>query len=675
MKCYTLLIFYFLFFTSVVFAQEDTTAKALQEVVVTALRTKQEEQKIPYAVSTIQRKELNQFSPRTTPEALMGLTGVFVQKTNHGGGSAFVRGLTGNQTLMLVDGIRLNNSTFRYGPNQYLNTIDPFTIQRIEVVKGTGSVQYGTDALGGVIQIITKEPELSRENKKRKISGNAIGKLMTGNMEQTARAGLTYSSSTFAATGGFTIRNFGDIIGGDTTNRQSPSGYKEISYDAKLKFKLSSQVELIAAHQFLRQQQVPVYHKIRLENFFINEMDPQQRMLSYAKIHIRNNNNFIRSIEITASHQQNIEGRNTQKNGSTVLRKEKDEVNTLGFTVDIFSAIKKNWTANSGVEIYHDNINSTRYDVNLISSVASPKRGLYPDNSKYGNASLFTLHQFQIQKFQINAGLRLNSFNIHISDTSLGKVNVKPSALVGNVAVLYNFKKHHHLFASFSNSYRAPNIDDMGTLGIVDFRYEVPAYDLQPEQSFNYELGYKFRSRSVNVTASLFYMRLQNLITRMRNGNQTINGYNVYIKENTDRAFIRGAEAETDIQMNQHFKLQGGVAYLFGQNQTGKEPMRRIPPFNGRIRATYQKSKWFAAAETWFAAKQNRLAQGDKDDNRIPLGGTPGFAVSNLYAGFSLKKLQVYTSLQNMFNKDYRTHGSGINGAGRSAWVHIQFMF
>ncbi len=115
---------------------------------------------MPYSVSTVSSKLLTEIynSSRTTPEALIGMNGVFVQKTNHGGGSPFVRGLTGNQTLIMVDGIRMNNSTFRYGPNQYLNTIDAFTINRIEVAKGTGSVQYGTDAIGGVIQVITKEP-------------------------------------------------------------------------------------------------------------------------------------------------------------------------------------------------------------------------------------------------------------------------------------------------------------------------------------------------------------------------------------------------------------------------------------------------------------------------------------------------------------------------------------
>lgn len=677
MKRCIFLVINFLLFTSAVFAQEDTASKSLHEIIVTANRTKQQENKIPYAVNTVYRKELNCFSPRTTPEALMGITGVFVQKTNHGGGSAFVRGLTGNQTLMLVDGIRLNNSTFRYGPNQYLNTIDQFTIERMEVAKGTGSVQYGSDALGGVIQVFTKEPEFLNNNssKRKKIGASVQSKFMTGNMEQTGRADLNYSSAKFAAIAGVTIRNFGDVIGGDTTGKQSPSGYKEVAYDAKLKFKLQKRLELILAHQFLRQQNVPVYHKNKLENFFINEMDPQQRMLNYAKLKINNQNKWMQSVEVIASHQQTIEERNAQKNGSNVLRKERDEVNTLGFTVDVISSINKNWTANSGIELYHDNINSTRADINLTTTEADSKRGLYPNKSAYGNYSLFTLHQFQFNQFQVNAGLRFNTFGIRITDTSLGKVKVHPSALVANLALLYSFQKNHQLFFSFNNSYRAPNIDDMGTLGIVDFRYEIPDYDLQPEQSLNYELGYKYRSRKINTTASFFYMQLQNLITRIRSGNEQINGYNVYIKENTDKAFIKGAEAEADFLIQKNWKIQSGITYLYGQNKTRNEPLRRIPPFNGRIRVTYSKHAFFAATETWFASKQNRLAQGDKEDNRIPLGGTPGFANVNFYAGYQLKHWQVQTGIQNLWNKDYRTHGSGINGYGRSAWLHIQFTF
>jgi outer membrane receptor protein involved in Fe transport len=87
--------------------------------------------------------------------------------------------------------------------------------------------------------------------------------------------------------------------------------------------------------------------------------------------------------------------------------------------------------------------------------------------------------------------------------------------------------------------------------------------------------------------------------------------------------------------------------------------------------SSYRKNKWFVAAELLFAAQQKRLAQGDKDDNRIPAGGTAGWEVINFYGGYKLPGVQLNAGLQNLLNKDYRTHGSGINGVGRSGWVSV----
>jgi hemoglobin/transferrin/lactoferrin receptor protein len=243
-------------------AQKDTTAKLLDSLVLTSQRMAQKQYLIPYSVHVLGQNELYDFGARTTPEALSLINGVFVQKTNHGGGSPFLRGLTGNQTLILVDGIRLNNSTFRYGPNQYLNTIDPYSIHKVEVAKGTGSVQYGTDALGGVIQVFTKEPAFS--NSVNRWNGKAVAKYMSGNMEKTGRGEAEYSGQKFAAQVGATYRDFGDLVGGDTSGRQSPSGYKELALDLKTKFLLRPNVQLTVAHQRIQQQDVPVYHKIKL---------------------------------------------------------------------------------------------------------------------------------------------------------------------------------------------------------------------------------------------------------------------------------------------------------------------------------------------------------------------------------------------------------------------------
>ena len=651
----------------------DTSITSMDEVVLTALRTKQENLRVPYTVSAVTGKLLQEYSPRSTPEALMGLPGVFVQKTNHGGGSPFVRGLTGNQTLLMLDGIRMNNSTFRYGPNQYLNTIDLYTIGRIEVAKGTGSVQYGTDAMGGVVQIFTREPEFSLNGKN--LSGRLTGKYMTGDMEKTGRGEITFSTKKLAFLGGISKKDFGDLIGGDTTGKQSPSGYDEWGMDLNLKLSLKEDITLQFVSQLLQQQHVPVFHKIRLENYLLNEMDPQRRLFSYARIRKVNGSRIFRETELTVSFQEGKEGRNNQKNGSQVLRVERDRVRTAGLTLDNNSVFSRHWSANSGIEIYQDKVFSTREDINLSTSATEQKRGLYPDQSGYGNYSAYSLHHFNSGRWMIDAGIRFNQFSANIMDTSLGKVRIKPSAFVYNAALLYKLSKTQSVYLSFSSGFRAPNIDDMGTLGIVDFRYEIPATGLAPEKSAQTELGYKIRGKRVSAAAAFFYMDIRNLITRVREEGQVISGYPVYRKENTDAAFIRGTEFSFSAQITGKLELKGGLAYTFGQSLTRQEPLRRIPPFNGRVLITYRNTAWFAATEWLFASVQHRLAQGDKEDNRIPAGGTPGWNLFNFYGGYKMKQVSFSLGLQNLFNEDYRTHGSGINGVGRSVWLSATFAF
>ena len=158
------LIFALILISNAIAAQKiDSTYLTLDSIVVESRNIKIKDLSNPFVVSSIAAKQITQNGARTTPEALIGTSGIFLQKTNHGGGSAFIRGLTGNQTLMVIDGIRLNNSTFRYGPNQYLNTIDMYTLEKIDVLKGIGAIEYGSDAMGGVINLTTKEAAIAKE--------------------------------------------------------------------------------------------------------------------------------------------------------------------------------------------------------------------------------------------------------------------------------------------------------------------------------------------------------------------------------------------------------------------------------------------------------------------------------------------------------------------------------
>ena len=191
------------------------------------------------------------------------------------------------------------------------------------------------------------------------------------------------------------------------------------------------------------------------------------------------------------------------------------------------------------MEIYYDKVGSTREDIDTQTGVLSPKRGLYPDASKYGNYSVYSLHHLQWGKWIVDAGIRFNTFDIRINDTTLGNVKISPSAWVGNAALMYQVNKNQTTYASFSSGYRAPNVDDMGTLGIVDFRYEVPTSDLKPEKSQHTELGYKLQTKRLSGTIAAYYMHLADLITRVKMDGQIISGYQVYQKENTESAFIK----------------------------------------------------------------------------------------------------------------------------------------
>ncbi len=638
--------------------------------ILSASRRNTSSLRLPFASGVLNLPAQSENIPRTVPESLNIIPGVFVQKTNHGGGSPFIRGLTGNQTLILIDGIRLNNSTFRYGPNQYLNTIDPFSVNKIEVLRGSGSVQYGSDAIGGVIQIFTKDPGYSTENS---FKGGVTGRFGSANMEQSGSAELNYSTSKMVLSGILGKKNFGDLIGGDTTGRQTPSGYSQSDASLKFKFKVSGNSELILANQFVQQNDVDVYHKVKLENFNINKMGLQGRNLSYLKYSIDQRSSIFRKIDFTGSLNATVEERNTQRNSSQSIGLERDKIKTSNLGIEVFSDIKENWTVNSGLEYYRDKVNSIRNTRNSQSGLTNEQRGLYPNNSLYSNTSVYSLHHLTLGNFNIEGGLRYNWLQATIIDKDLGQMKIDPSAFVWNSGVNYSIGKHH-LYTSFNTGYRAPNIDDMGTLGIVDFRYEVPAYALKPEKSYNSEIGYKYFTKNFSFGTAFYRNKLSDLINRVQTS-QVIDGYKVYIKENTDNAVIKGVEGFAEFQASQNLFFDMFASFNHGRNISKGEPLRRVPPLNGNISMKYKMNKFYMKTELGWANKQERLAQGDKDDNRIPKGGTPGWKVLNIYSGYSLKSIQLRLSAQNLFNADYRTHGSGINSVGRSLWMSLAYDF
>jgi outer membrane receptor protein involved in Fe transport len=151
-------------------------------------------------------------------------------------------------------------------------------------------------------------------------------------------------------------------------------------------------------------------------------------------------------------------------------------------------------------------------------------------------------------------------------------------------------------------------------------------------------------------------------------------GYPLYTKVNSGKAYIQGIESAFRWNPYRNLSLSGSFTWTRGDNVSASEPMRRIPPAFGWLKLSYLPTSHNSVSLEWLAAgRQDRLAQGDRDDNRIPAGGTPGWSVLNLHAGWTKKRISVNLSALNLTNEDYRTHGSGVNGVGRSLWATIRY--
>ncbi|MEC8952246.1 MAG: TonB-dependent receptor, partial [Acidobacteriota bacterium] len=126
------------------------------EIVVTpALGTAEQSFDVPEAVAVTTRGEISSRPHQILPQVLREEAGVLVQQTTTAQGSPFIRGFSAQRIVYLLDGVRFNTSTFRTGATQYLGWINPTLVERLEVVRGPSSVQYGSDSIGGTINVLS----------------------------------------------------------------------------------------------------------------------------------------------------------------------------------------------------------------------------------------------------------------------------------------------------------------------------------------------------------------------------------------------------------------------------------------------------------------------------------------------------------------------------------------
>lgn len=670
----------------------------LPTMVVTATRIPEPSSSLPYSVSTVSSSDLQRLLIRTTPDALRELPSVMLQKTSHGQASPYIRGFTGFRTLMLIDGIRLNNSTFRDGPNQYWSTIDPLSVDHLEVVRGPASSLYGSDAVGGTVNALSKgglglDPGFH---------WNASASYRHASAEQSHIAHPEFSASQDDRIGlhaGASFKDFGNIYGGRKVGLQPNTGYGEWDFDAKAEYRLSNHSRLIYAHQTVRQTDVPRTHStiygIEWEGTThgsdLKRTFDQARDLDYLQLHaedLRASSTWLDALHLSISlHSQTEAQDRIRRNLNRTIQNM--DVNTLGLSLQLESQSNfGDWVY--GTDYYRDWVASSHHGYNASGQLVSTRlQGPVGDDSNYDLLGAFAENQLPLVQdhLTLTLGGRYTYAAAHarkVQDPYTGaplSISDSWSNASGNARLLFHpdETKHWSFFGAAAQGFRAPNLSDLTRFDIArSGEQEVPVQTLQPEKYLSLEAGVRWSHQRFNAEAAYFHTFIDDMIVRVPTGEMTPEGSHVVDKQNSGEGWIHGAEIQASYTVFDGWSLWGNASWMRGELNTPivaggpetSEPLSRLMPstVNSGIRWMESRGKFWAEFATTFAERQDRLAPNDKlDTQRIPPAGTPGYGIFHLRAGWNpCANASISAAIENLTNKDYRIHGSGSNEPGRN---------
>lgn len=669
---------------------DPVSAGPIASTLVTAAREAQAWMEAPCATTVIEEEELRQRFARTAPQALAGVPGVSIQETGPGQGSPYLRGFTGYQTLLLIDGIRLNNSVHRSGPNQYFGTVDPYSIERIEVVRGPGSVLYGSDAIGGTVNVLTRRPHgWSPDGHGFRHAESLHTRFNSSDSSEVLRG--EFSATWDQSTGilmGADGKWFDDVAAGDDTGRQANTGYDEWAGDWKLEHHLDAHQRVVFAHQRLRQEDAPRTHRTIFAESFEgttvgtdrrHDFD-QARSLSYVQLHAEEQPGPLDSFHASLSfHRQDEELQRV--NGSGAASSQGFEVDTLGLFLQ----------AGSHTPLGHLTFGADGYldEVDSFSSTQSIQ-GPVADDATYALFGVFIQDELDLSaRTTLTLGGRFNRAEVE-ADSVLdpvggGQTSLTDdwSAVVGSARLLYRLVEDElHLFGGVSQGFRAPNLSDLTRLDSArSNEFEIPSPGLDPEYTTTYELGLKAEDVGAVAQLALFHTDVRDLILRRPTGNLNGAGQFEVVKENVGDGEVFGIEAGATVRVGDDWEVFGGATFVEGKVETfptsapdtESEYLDKLMPFTAHLGARWEfEGRWFEFL-CQGAGDADKLSTADKlDSQRIPPGGTPGYVVFHARGGWRLgRNLALDIGLENLFDEDYRVHGSGLNRPGRSLVVGL----
>ena len=708
--------------------ETDTTKTYLEEVVISVNRWEQNQREVSTRVAKITPSLIQLQNPQTSAD-LLGLSNqVFIQKSQLGGGSPMIRGFATNRILLVVDGVRMNNAIFRSGNLQNVISIDASSIQNTEVVFGPGSVVYGSDAIGGVMNFTTLTPVTSTEG--TTFSANAFARYASANEEKTGHVDFSIGLKKWAFVTSITKSDFSDLKMGSKgpteytrpeyqvrdengddlavtnpdPNVQLFSGYNQLNVMQKIRYKPNANWDFTYGFNYSKTSDVPRYDRLILKNasnvFTSAEWyyGPQKWMMHALNAQFNKQTAFSDQVKFTVGYQDYEESRHNRNftGGNRNRRTDRYErVKAFSINVDVDKQLNEKANLFYGLEYVTNAVGSTAERVTITDGTVSGVSTRYPDGSDWRSMAAYAGLRYAVnKKWIVNGSARYTHvytyapFDTTYFDFDFTEATLKNGAANGSFGVAYNPTSTLKLYANASTGFRAPNVDDIGKVfdsqpGTV----VVPNPTLKPETAYSAEIGFAGKiTAGLHFDASAFYTLLDNAIVR---GPFTFNGQtqitydetlsNVLALQNISELTVRGVQLGLRWDFSENFRLASNLNLQKGKEkdvETGNDvsPTHVAPAFGStRFSFSNKKIRLMAYANYNGKIEYNDLALSEradshlyaKDSNGNPYA--PAWATFNFKSSFAVAKfITVDAGVENILDKRYRPYSSGITAPGRN---------
>jgi len=701
---------------------------ALDEIIISATRFKQDAREIPNRVISISAEKIKFENPQTAADMLAASNEVFVQKSQLGGGSPMIRGFSANKLLIVVDGVRMNNAIFRGGNLQNVIAIAPSNLDRSEVIFGSGTVIYGSDALGGVLSFMTLEPKLTTD-RKFESSVNFMGRFSSANTERTGHIDVTLAGKKLSSVTSFSSSWFDDLRMGSsgpdeylrkhyvTTQGQEDimvnnsdqqvqlfSGYNQMNVMQKVRYKPVDWLDLTYGFHYSETSDVPRYDRLlQYQNpdtlkYASWYYGPQKWMMNVLNSSFNVNCRMITDLKVTLAWQKFEESRHSRKFADPWFKNQYEEVDMYTANIDIEKKLDEKNSFFYGFEGLYNNVSSTAIKRDYITGDEKATGTRYPDgrNDYYTLAAYLNYEHHFDERLTLFAGMRYSyvSLSSTFEDTSLyhfpfDEIKLNTGALNGSAGISWLPSEPWMLKLNLSSGFRAPNLDDVAKVfDSSPGNVVVPNPGLKPEYAYSVDAGIQRKiGKNVILEISGFYTYLLDAMVRRDftfNGKDSIwydgEYSNVEAIVNASSASIYGISAMGLVNMGNFFKLRSSITWVRGEDDEGYA-LRHVSPIFGNTALIYNNGPFIAEFYANYngAIPYERLAPSEREKEYMYASDeegnpySPSWWTLNFKASYRIiDELTIDLGIENIFSKRYRPYSSGIVSPGRNFIIAVR---